>query len=57
MLVVINKSREKALVNKNYLKMQKEQYDYLKKKGEDIRSFQHDVNEHILVLKELWMQL
>lgn len=53
LLVVINKSREKALVNENYLKMQKEQYDYLKKKGEDIRSFQHDVNEHILVLKEL----
>ena len=45
--------KEKDILNRKYLKIQEEQYDYLKKKEEDIRKFRHDVSDHILILREL----
>lgn len=45
--------RKKDMMNKKYLEMQKEQYDYLKKKEADIRDFRHDMEDHMLSLREL----
>lgn len=45
--------KKKDMLNKEYLKIQEEQYDYLQKKETDIRTFRHDMNDHILVLREL----
>ncbi|MDE7307553.1 MAG: GHKL domain-containing protein [Lachnospiraceae bacterium] len=44
--------REKEAFNQRLLKMQEEQYNYLKKRERDIRKFRHDMKEHMLIIQK-----
>ncbi len=48
--------KERDELNKKYLKIQSENYLYIKKKNEDTRKFRHDINNHIITIKQLLMQ-
>lgn len=47
------KLQEKDRINQNLVKLQENQYEYLKSTNQDTRKFRHDVKNHILVLMNL----
>ncbi len=48
-----NAYREKDKLNRYYLELQKEHYNYLMDKETDTRKFRHDIKEHILIMKNM----
>lgn len=56
MLIELAISRDKYLkkdrFNKELLKIQKEQYDYLERREKDIRGFRHDMKDHMRIIKD-----
>lgn len=44
--------REKEAFNRQLLKIQEEQYNYLQKRERNIRKFRHDMKEHMLIIQK-----
>lgn len=48
-----NSYKERDILNKEYLKMQERQYQYIMEQHQDICKFRHDVKDHMLSLQYL----